>query len=91
MQIQSGLNGYGYAPRTYSIDRKTEEPVQREPETRKRFDSAITGSSTLLSSSLASALWAVESSSDAATQPATPSSPASSVVVEHVETVYSEF
>jgi hypothetical protein len=92
MQIDSGLSGYGYSGRTYGIDRRTEEPAQSQPETRKRSASALTGSSTLLSSSLSNALWMVENAR-AGTEPHDSSrilqAPAPSV--EQVEDVYSEF
>jgi hypothetical protein len=61
MKIDSGLNGYHYPNRTVEMDRKIEEAPQREAVTFQRSADAITGSSTLLSSSLANALWAVES------------------------------
>ena len=60
MKIDSGLNGYQYPNRTVEMDRKTEEAPQRETVTFQRSADAITGSITLLSSSLANALWAVE-------------------------------
>ncbi|MBW6421181.1 hypothetical protein KX729_06975 [Rhizobium sp. XQZ8] len=60
MKIDSGLNGYHYPNRTVEMDRKTEEAAPRETVTFQRSADAITGSSTLLSSSLANALWAVE-------------------------------
>lgn len=61
MKIDSGLSGYNYPNRTQDVDRKTEEAPQRETATFQRSPNALTGSSTLLSSSLANALWAVES------------------------------
>ena len=95
MQIQSGLSGYGYSGRSYNIERRTEPAAeQREIDQPQRSASALTGSSTLLSSSLANALWAVENARSASgpgkdgtavnrsRQPGT---------VEHIEDVYSEF
>jgi hypothetical protein len=46
--------------RSIEVERKQEEAAPRETATTARFPGALTGSSTLLSSSLASALWAVE-------------------------------
>ncbi|WP_377295743.1 hypothetical protein [Rhizobium sp. SGZ-381] len=92
MQIDSGLSGYGYSGRTYGVDRRTEEPAQSQPETRKRSASALTGSSTLLSSSLSNALWMVENAragTDAADASSIHQAPAPSVA--QVEDVYSEF
>ncbi|WJH39324.1 hypothetical protein N7E02_21070 [Aliirhizobium terrae] len=60
MKIDSGLSGYQYPNRTVEVQRKQEEVAPRETATTARFPGALTGSSTLLSSSLASALWAVE-------------------------------
>jgi hypothetical protein len=92
MQIDSGLSGYGYSPRPQIVDRKAEENAPRETETRKRSASAITGSSTFLSSSLANALWMVgdgrRETADSERAPIV-ATPAPSVA--HVEDVYSEF
>ena len=60
MKIDSGLSGYPYPNRTLGTDRKTEEAPQRETASVQRSPNAITGSSTLLSSSLANALWVME-------------------------------
>lgn len=60
MKIDSGLNGYYYPNRTQEMDRKTEDAPQREVAAAQRSPNALTGSSTLLSSSLANALWVME-------------------------------
>lgn len=92
MKIDSGLSGYGYSHRSYDIDRTTEEAPQRETETRQRSAFALTGSSTLLSQSLASALWAVEGSSDhAETNNGTPQISMTPPSIEWVEGAYQEF
>jgi hypothetical protein len=93
MQIDSALSGYGYSPRPHIIERKPDDVAQRETETRKRAAWAMTGSSTLLSSSLANALWTVEGNRDTApatdeTSPLLQSAPATR---EQVEDIYSEF
>lgn len=93
MQIDSTISGYGYTGRPLIAERKPDDEAQRETENRRRANWGMTGSSTLLSSSLANALWAVEGNRERA--PAsrdnsgilqtTPSS------LERVEDVYSEF
>jgi hypothetical protein len=60
MKIDSGLNGYYYPNRTKEMDRKSEDAPQREIVAAQRSPNALTGSSTLLSSSLANALWVME-------------------------------
>lgn len=90
MKIDSGLSGYGYSHRSYDIDVKTEEAPQREAETRKRSAFALTGSSTLLSSSLASALWAVEGIDAEAHRDGGPTH-ATAPPIEWVAGVYQEF
>jgi hypothetical protein len=86
MKIDSGLSGYQYPNRTAEVQRKQEEAQPRETTSTARFPGALTGSSTLLSSSLASALWAVEVGElDAA-----PSQPAP-VAQEWVRDVFQEF
>ncbi|WP_037084044.1 hypothetical protein [Neorhizobium vignae] len=60
MKIDSGLNGYYYPNRAQEMDRKVEEAPQRETVAAQRSANALTGSSTLLSSSLANALWVME-------------------------------
>lgn len=69
MKIDSGLNGHYYPHRTVEMDRKTEEAPQRETTSVQRSPNAITGSSTLLSSSLANALWVMETEETGAGQP----------------------
>jgi hypothetical protein len=92
MQIDSGLSGYGYSPRPQIIDRKAEETAPRETETRQRSASAMTGSSTLLSSSLANALWMVgDGGRETADSDRVPILAAPAPSVAHVEDVYSEF
>jgi hypothetical protein len=61
MKIDSGHNGYYYQGRSSDTDRKPEEAPQREAATTSRFPNALTGSSTLLSQSLANALWVMGS------------------------------
>jgi hypothetical protein len=94
MQIDSALSGNGYSARPHMIERKSDDVAQREGETRKRASWAMTGSSTLLSSSLANALWTVEGNRDTA-----PSTGGNSSTIlqsapatrEQVEDIYSEF
>lgn len=61
MKIDSGLSGYYYPNRSNDIDRKQDEAPQRETVSMSRSPNALTGSSTLLSQSLANALWVMES------------------------------
>ncbi len=91
MKIDSGLSGYGYSHRSYDIDRTTEEVPQRETEARQRSAFALTGSSTLLSQSLASALWAVEGSSDYDDGDNAPQFSVAAPSIEWVEGAYQEF
>ncbi|MEB2847410.1 hypothetical protein GAO09_24795 [Rhizobiales bacterium RZME27] len=91
MKIDSGLSGYGYSHRSYEIDRTTEEAPQRETESRQRSAFALTGSSTFLSQSLASALWAVEGSSDYEDGDIGPQFPVAAPSIEWVEGAYQEF
>ncbi|MBT9368657.1 hypothetical protein [Rhizobium sp. CSW-27] len=95
MQIQSGLSGYGYSGRSYSIERRTEAATeQRQTDQPQRSASALTGSSTLLSSSLANALWAVENARSDAGQAGHETAPLLQTPagsIEKVEDVYSEF
>ncbi|WP_158693375.1 hypothetical protein [Neorhizobium alkalisoli] len=85
MKIDSGLSGYYYPNRTPEVDRKTEEAPQRETLSIQRSPNALTGSSTLLSSSLANALWVMETGDAAAEQPM----PA--IPQDWVEGIYQEF
>ncbi|CAD7027909.1 hypothetical protein REJC140_02560 [Pseudorhizobium endolithicum] len=73
MKIDSGLSGYGYHSRPNDIERRTEETPLRESDAPTRSNAFTVESSTLLSSSLAKALWlGVESKrSEAAGQAAT--------------------
>jgi hypothetical protein len=72
MKIDSGLNGYYYQNRSVDTERKQEEAPQTSAPAAMRFPGALTGSSTLLSSSLANALWVMEAgdASAASGQPA---------------------
>ncbi len=85
MQIESRLSGYGYSAKPYMADRKVEENAVRETDTRRFNEGAITGSSTLLSSSLANALWMVEGGRGDGVADGAPTS------IAHAEDVYSEF
>lgn len=86
MQIDSGMSSHGYSARPYMAERKTDEAQQATTDARKRSLTGLTGSSTLLSSSLASALWAVEGGREDDT-----TNGASTLSLSQVETVYSEF
>jgi hypothetical protein len=86
MKIESGLSGYHYPNRTVEVERKQEDVAPREATTTARFPGALTGSSTLLSSSLASALWAVEvGETNAAPSQAAP------VAQDRVRDIFQEF
>ena len=93
MKIDSGLNGYPYPTRTYTIERASEEVVQREAEQPKRSASALTGSSTLLSSSLAQALWTIGGSEEGASTATQQTSEVATaeMPVDWVEELYMEF
>ncbi|MGK6315309.1 hypothetical protein [Neorhizobium sp. DT-125] len=88
MKIDSGLNGYHYPNRALDMARKIEDAPQLETPTFQRSPNALTGSSTLLSSSLANALWVVESG-DAASESTAGQMP--SVPQDWVEGIYQEF
>ncbi|MBX9454673.1 MAG: hypothetical protein KL863_00850 [Rhizobium sp.] len=60
MQISSSLHSYENAPKTYVYDRRTTPTEQQEDVAINRRDDAITGSQTVLSSSLAEALWSIQ-------------------------------
>ena len=64
MQISSSLHSYGNAPKTYVYDRRTTETEQSEDEVINRREDAITGAQTVLSSSLAEALWSLQRGGD---------------------------
>ncbi len=89
MKIDSGLSGYPYPTRSYAIERVTEEATQRDAEPPRRSGTAITGSSTLLSSSLANALWGMGSGEDAASTGTAAAVPV--LPVDWVEELYLEF
>ena len=63
MKIDSGLSGYSYNNRPTDVERRTEEAPLREAEAPPRSNSFTVESSTLLSSTLANALWMVGESS----------------------------
>jgi hypothetical protein len=60
MQISSSLHSYENAPKTYVYDRRISPAEQPEEAVINRRDDAITGSQTILSSSLAEALWSIQ-------------------------------
>lgn len=60
MQISSSLHSYENAPKTYVYDRRNSQAEQSEDQVINRRDDAITGSQTILSSSLAEALWSIQ-------------------------------
>ncbi|MCJ8507512.1 hypothetical protein MUU53_06245 [Rhizobium lemnae] len=94
MQIDSGMNGYGYSARPYKAERKAEEALPQTTETSRISLSGITGSSTLLSSSLANALWAVEGAKTGDEPPKAPAAPlvqTGTHTVSQIEDIYSEF
>ena len=64
MEINTSLSGYGRAPLSYDTLRKSEAVQEMDSETVTRRDNALTGSSAVLSTSLASALWAVQEAQD---------------------------
>lgn len=90
MKIDSGHSGYYYPNRTPEVDRKPEESRQQDVPTTERFASALTGSSTFLSHSLANALWSMETGETASTPARTPlQQPAQ--VQDWVKEIYQEF
>lgn len=86
MKIESGLNGYQQPNRALDMGRKTDDAPQHETPTFQRSPNAMTGSSTLLSSSLANALWIIESGEAASEE-----TPAPSIPDDWVKDVYQEF
>jgi hypothetical protein len=86
MKIDSGLSGYQYPNRTQAPERKAEEAQPHEAQKFERSPNAITGSSTLFSTSLANALWVMETGD---TQ--TPDVQAPSLSQDWVEHRYQEF
>ena len=60
MQISSSLHSYQNAPKTYVYDRRLSQSDEPEEVAINRRDDAITGSQTILSSSLAEALWSIQ-------------------------------
>lgn len=59
MKIESGLNSYNYQSRSSDVERRPEESALRENEAPTRLSASTVESSTLLSTSLANALWIV--------------------------------
>ncbi|MCB1445169.1 MAG: hypothetical protein KDJ87_05010 [Rhizobiaceae bacterium] len=64
MQISSSLHSYENAPKTYVYDRRVSTTEQPEETVINRREDAITGAQTVLSSSLAEALWAIQRGPD---------------------------
>lgn len=92
MKIDSGLSGYSYHNRPADIERRTEEATLRETEAPARSNSFTVESSTLLSSSLANALWMVgESSRSGVSGSAAARSPTPPLGEEWVAERYREF
>jgi hypothetical protein len=60
MRIDSGLSGSYYQSRLYEIDREAEDAPVSAAVLPTRSANAITGSSTVASSSLANAFWVVD-------------------------------
>ena len=60
MQISSSLHSYENAPRAPIYDRRLLSTEQEDDPVINRRDDAITGSQTVLSSSLAEALWSIQ-------------------------------
>lgn len=94
MKIDSGLSGYPYPTRSQTIERVSEEVAPREVEQRQRSAFAITGSSTLLSSSLANALWVIGGSDEGTATDGgktAPSTASADMPADWVEGMYLEF
>lgn len=85
MKIDSGLSGYQYPNRTVEVERPQEEAPQITTTSATRFADALTGSSTQLSSSLASALWTMGA------EDAGPSLSAAAAPQAWVQNLYQEF
>jgi hypothetical protein len=62
MQIHASLHSYEQTPRSPIYDRKPVTLDQSEDALIARRDDAITGSQTVLSNSLAEALWSIQRS-----------------------------
>jgi hypothetical protein len=62
MQISPSLHSYEKTPRSPIYDRKPVLSEQNDDQSFARRDDAITGSQTVLSSSLAEALWSIQRS-----------------------------
>jgi predicted ATPase len=86
MKIDSGLSGYQYPNRTVEVERKQEEAPQTVTASVSRSQGALTGSSTLLSSSLASALWGMTTGDGAPAAPQAEAAPQ-----DWVQNLYQEF
>lgn len=93
MKIESGLSSYNYQSRPSDVERRAEEASLRENEAPKRLSASTVESSTLLSTSLANALWIVGdgSSSNRAEPEASNASAISPLGEEWVEERYREF
>lgn len=63
MQISPSLHSYEKTPRSPVYDRKPVTPEQSADQPYVLRDDAITGSQTVLSSSLAEALWSIQRTS----------------------------
>lgn len=92
MKIDSGLSGYQYPTRSQATERIAEEAGPREAEQPRRSGSTLTGSSTLLSSSLANALWGLgDGTEHAASAASGASGSATGVTADWVKELYLEF
>jgi len=92
MKIDSGLSGYQYPTRAHATGRIAEEAGPREAEQPWRSGSTLTGSSTLLSSSLASALWGLADDTNESAATVSETSPgANGVTADWVKELYLEF
>ena len=83
MQIQPSLYSYEKAPRSQVYDRRSVALEQDDASALARRDDAMTGSQTVLSNSLAEALWAIQRS-------ATEDEAASGASMESLYLSYSE-
>lgn len=85
MKIDSGLSGYQYPNRTVEVERIQEDAPQITAASATRFSDALTGSSTQLANSLASALW------DMGAEDAAPSLRSTAAPQVWVQNLYQEF
>lgn len=91
MKIDSSSHGYQYPARSQAVERSREEAGPREAEQQRQSGSTLTGSSTLLSSSLANALWVMGDGGREAASTAETSRAANGVTADWVEDLYLEF